>query len=1267
MSTDLTAEVAEQARPYVPATLRDWGADAPRHRRVEGTLVSADISGFTALSERLASFGREGAEELTVLLNRCFGGMIDIVDDHRGDVLKFGGDALLILFEGDDHALRAAASCWRMRDLIERTWSTPLVSRVKLGISQGMHSGFFDLHLVDAGWQELFVVGPGMTSTVDCEGNAERGEILLSASSAALLPADALGASNAEGARPLVADPGPWVWLGGEAPSGGGDLDPYVPDWLLEQATAGAVAEHRAVTVAFIFFGGLDEVLREHGSAEAQRRLQALASVVKEAADRHGTYWLASDVYPGGGKVILTAGAPRSTGQDEDAALRTLSAIMAADVGLPIRVGVNRGPVFMGDLGSPQRRTFTVMGDAVNLAARLMQKSTAGQIVASEAVLDAAPTPFDLTALEPFQVKGKTAPIHASIVGDLIETDHGLRTDDAALIPFVGREAELEELRVALDRARRGGGCVVDLVGEPGIGKTRLVQELLRQYPDIHLVRTSGGLYSRSSPYFAMRILLRNMAGIDRDLSGKAAGDALLGWLRRAAPRLMQWAPLIAVVFDAEVPETPEVARIDPENRAMKVREVVVDLMATVLADPTVVLIEDAYWLDEASDELLAELSRMVGTLPWMVLALRRVDTVCFASSMDDAVVLHLGELKPEDTKALASAAITAGLGSDMDELDDLLDRGATNPLFLIELVRAGASADTPDSIEALVTARIDTLAARDRLLLREGAVLGAVIDRALLADVLDDPELARPDRWQPLSGFLHDEPDGTLRFQHALYRDVAYDGLSFRRRQGLHRQVGETLEGQAGAAWAEASELLSLHFHAAREWDRAWRYSVTAGERAQEKYANKEAAAFYERALSVPQSARPTDGLAELYEAYGDVLEINADFDDAAGAFSRARSATDEPESNVRLLRKEGVIRERRGQYTQALRWYGRGLSSLDDLPESAALLRAEGEICLAYSGVRFRQGKLDETLRWAHRAEEIGRRIDDKRIVAHSSYLLMIGYGVLRQPESAQYRDVALPLFEELGDLLGQANVLNNLGVDAKESGDWAEALKLYHRSREARSLAGDVVGEATASLNIGEILSDQGHHDDAHELLDDACRAFRRSQYPVGVAVATSYLARLAGRRQDPDTARALFADALTMFEDMGATHFVLETKVFQLEAEVLAGNGISAVGGADDVFALAEEIGDDLLSTILRRIRAWAAFETGNLDTARELADEAIAAAVEVGSPVEEALALILRGNIRRSAGGDRSADHARARELLEDLGVVMLPAIRRASA
>ncbi|NIR35506.1 MAG: adenylate/guanylate cyclase domain-containing protein, partial [Actinobacteria bacterium] len=251
------------ASPYVPHLLLRWDEGGPRHRQVDGSLVSADISGFTALSERLAAYGREGAEELTVLLNRCFGPMIEIVEARGGDVLKFGGDALLILFTGPDHTARAAGACWRMRELIERTWSTPLVRRVELGISQGIHSGTFDLHLVDGGHQELLVVGPGMTATVDCEGAAERGEILLSHAAAALLDDAVLGPSGEHG-RPLTGDVGEYLWLvDDDTPSR--TPAPFVPGWLKEQVAAGRVAEHRVVSVAFVFFGGLDDVLAAEG------------------------------------------------------------------------------------------------------------------------------------------------------------------------------------------------------------------------------------------------------------------------------------------------------------------------------------------------------------------------------------------------------------------------------------------------------------------------------------------------------------------------------------------------------------------------------------------------------------------------------------------------------------------------------------------------------------------------------------------------------------------------------------------------------------------------------------------------------------------------------------------------------------------------------------------------------------------------------------------------------------------------------------------
>ncbi len=305
-----------RSRPFVADSIAPAASAS-----AQGSLVSADISGFTALSERLAAHGREGAEELTVLLNQCFGGMIEIIDRNGGDVLKFGGDALLVLFEGPEHTARAAAACFEMRTLIERRWSTALVKRIELGISQGIHSGTFDLHLVDAGHRELLVVGPGMSATVNCEGAAERGQILLSHAAAALLEPEFLGVETPEG-RAL--DRAPEVRVQRPDAEAGDDLpvDPFVPDWLIEQTAAGRVAEHRTVTVGFVFFGGIDALMESEGPAAVQDRLQALASAVREATATHEVYWLASDVYAGGGKIILTAGAPRSTGQDEDAAVR---------------------------------------------------------------------------------------------------------------------------------------------------------------------------------------------------------------------------------------------------------------------------------------------------------------------------------------------------------------------------------------------------------------------------------------------------------------------------------------------------------------------------------------------------------------------------------------------------------------------------------------------------------------------------------------------------------------------------------------------------------------------------------------------------------------------------------------------------------------------------------------------------------------------------------------------------------------------------------
>jgi class 3 adenylate cyclase/tetratricopeptide (TPR) repeat protein len=1246
---------------YLPDFVRRWPLDGPHHCQVEGSLVSADISGFTALSERLAAYGREGAEELTKLLNQCFGGMIEIIDDYGGDVLKFGGDALLVLFEGDAHTARAAAACFHMRTLIQRRWSTDLVKRIELGISQGVHSGTFDLHLVDAGHKELLVVGPGMSATVNCEGAAERGQILLSHAAAASLDDADLGATTDEG---RVLERCPRVDTSPPTTPIDGSVDPFVPTWLSEQTAAGIVAEHRTVTVGFVFFGGVDALLESSGPEAVHERLQALATAADAAAARHGVYWLASDVYAGGGKIILTAGAPRSTGQDEDAAVRTARELIEADVGLPIRIGLNRGPVYMGDLGSPRRRTFTVMGDAVNLAARLMQKSTPGQVVASAAVLDLVPTEFELTSLEPFTVKGKVESIHASLVGTQRDDGRGeLGTAGRDLdIPFVGRTEQLTQLSRLLDDARAGNGRVVDVVGEPGTGKTRIVDQLLSKHDGLTVLTARGGLYSRGSPYFAASTMLRQLVGIDRSASPVIAGRLMTSHVIDCAPELEPWLPLLAIAFGAETPMTPEVERIDPANRAAKLREVVVDLLTAALPGTVVFKVDDAHRLDEATDDLFAAIARRIASRPWLLLALRWKDHPTFTDGYADTVTIEVGPLEPAESEALARAAVAADERFDDDDLDDLLGRGISNPLFLLELVRTGITrgAATPDTIEALVTARIDTLSAADRLLLREASVLGSVIDLPVLAEAIESTELRQPSRWTSLSGFVTQSDDNTLRFQEGLYREVAYNGLSFQRRRDIHGRVGRVLERRAGEDWVSSSELLSLHFHEARDWDRSWRYSIIAGDRAESKYAHAEAADFYRRALDVPKAHQPSpEAIAAVAESLGDVLEMSGEFGGATAALKLARRSRTNRSDQVRLMRKGGVICERQGKYTQALRWYGRGLAAVTELGQPAAAT-AEGEIALAYAGVRLRQGRLRDSITWAHRAERIANEIGDTKMLAHSSYLLMNGYGMLRLPEAARYRTIPLTLFEQLGDLTGQANVLNNLGVDATDESQWNDALDYFQRSRQLRDEVGDVVGAATAALNIGEILSNQGHLDEAEQLFNEAIRSWRRSGYEVGIAVATSYMGRLKGRRGEYSLARTMLAEAVERFEKIGASHFVVETKAFQLECEVLAGNGRAAAEAAGPLLFEARDVGDPLLEAIILRAQGWAHLVEGGYAEAERIADECLRISEEIGSRYETALALIMLGQVYDATGRDRTPHHARAREILTDLGVVSLP-------
>src|SRR5258706_4339482 len=350
---------------YVPRVAVEWGTDGDENwQLVDGSLLFVDISGFTRLSERLTAFGRIGAEELTDVLDRVFGSMLDLGYARAGSLLKFGGDALLFMFTEGNHAQQACSAAVEMRAALRSASEMATsVGRLQLKMSVGVHSGLIHLFRVGRTHTEFLVAGPAASETTEMEKIAEAGEIVVSSATRALLPTGA--ASTPKGAgwllrsrTALATRPGPVVRNVIEPST----VFRFVPAVLRDHLSASdAEPEHRIASVGFIRFKGVDTLLATAGPARTCAALDELVVCVQEAAMAEGVTFLATDIDADGGKLILSTGVPATQEDDEGRMLRTVRRIADASPELPIQIGVNPGHVYAGEVGTVYRCAYTVM------------------------------------------------------------------------------------------------------------------------------------------------------------------------------------------------------------------------------------------------------------------------------------------------------------------------------------------------------------------------------------------------------------------------------------------------------------------------------------------------------------------------------------------------------------------------------------------------------------------------------------------------------------------------------------------------------------------------------------------------------------------------------------------------------------------------------------------------------------------------------------------------------------------------------------------
>ncbi len=1250
---------------YLPRPAVEWDITSPGKmwRELDASLCFVDISGFTALSERLARRGRVGTEQLTEVLNHVFSRMLALAAEQGGSLLKFGGDALLLLFPGADHPLCAVKAAVAMRAALREAQNDPLgAGRLNLRMSVGIHSGTVNLFMVGTSHRELLICGPAASQTAKMEQTAEAGEIVVSPATAAAIGPDTVGAAKGAGflvrtRRVASEGPGPLPMI----PVPREEVALRLPVAL--RAHLGSVpagSEHRLATVAFLKYKGVDDLLVGEGPEATALVLDETVTAVQAAVDEERVTFLASDLDDNGGKIILVTGVPTTGDDDEGRMLRALRAIADHPLRLGLQIGVNRGHVFAGEIGAEFRRTFTVMGDTVNLAARLMAAAPKGAVFSTAAVLERSHTLFVTDVVPPFKVKGKAAPVQAYALG----AAEGANPEVRSSLPFVGRQLEIDKLEAALSSAEAGSGRVVLVEADRGLGKSRLVDELRARHPSVLLLCLQGEPYGQGTPYLPFQRPLRELLGISND-NPKLASSQLGSLVEALGPESAPLAPLLAPVTGIELDDTPESAAIVPEFRRDRAADLLVRLYDVLVDRTLLVLVEDAHWFDETTSGLAERLLAAASSRRWLVVVNRRPVPGGLRPVADETIVLQpLGE---EASHQLIDSA-TAAAPLKPHENDVIVTRSGGSPLFLEELVRVARSSGTeslPESLDAVANTSIDTLAPLHRQVLRYAAVLGHSFEQELLTEVLahEDLEFDRATR-RELGDYLVSSGDGRWRFRHALLREAAYEGLPYKRRRELHALVGRVIERRVESGSDAEADALSLHFSRAQDWDKTWRYARLAGKQAEQVFAPGEVALHLERAV---EAARYVPGLdsteiASVWRELGDARLWLGYYRQADDAYRQAASmvAADAVAWATYTEKRARVVGEHERRYRASIRLLHLGLSRLhDNVGMRAEAVRVQ--LLTGEAEIRTRQGRFEDALDLCLEAIERGQMVDEPRAMARAYMTLDEALIFLGRIEEAKHFGLALEIFESLGNRPAVGAALRNLGAVAYFEGRWDDAVSMYLRGADVALRSGDIAGVAISDMNIGELYANQGRLEDAYGALRRATRTFQGLGYATLELAAITQLGRVAAELGLDEEAVNLLREAIDVDASAGGPLAGMEARGFLAETHVLAGR----VSEALEVIASARARGGSALRStpagaLLDRVEASALAAIGDRDGLVQRIDRALPGARAAGTYFELFVLLVLRASLE---GGQEATELLDERDkLIEQLGIVAVPAL-----
>ena len=843
-------------------------------------------------------------------------------------------------------------------------------------------------------------------------------------------------------------------------------------------------------------------------------------------------------------------------------------------VELQLRLGLNTGLVVVGRIGDDLRMDYTAVGDTTHLASRVQALAEPGTILITEATHRLVEGYVQTESLGPVSVKGRSERVHVyRVIGRRRGRTRLEVSVERGLTELVGRDRELAVLHECLARVRAGRGQVVGLVGEPGVGKSRLLYELRQSLASDRVTCLEGHCvaYGQTTPYLPILGMLRTNFQIEEDDNPLQVQEKLRQGIHRLDPALDGILPFLGDVFG--LPGANEALKhLDPKDKRQKTFEAIRTL--TVAGSQQrlhVLILEDLHWIDPISEDYLAFLTASLAGVPVLLLTTQRPGYTVRWADKTYYTQIALDLLDERETETLVAVLLgTRHLPSDLVRF--VRDKAEGNPLFVEEITASllergmllrrngevlwagGAPVDFPATIQDIIRARIDRLEEPVKRTVQAAAAIGREFGLRLLTRIAEmAPDVQHHLEILTRAELIHETrffPELEYIFKHAVTQDVAYQSLLAKRRKDLHGAIGRAVEDLYADRLDEHAPILAYHYARSEHQEKAIEYALRAGDQAARLYANAEATTYYEQALAMSRALPPAPEAQRC--------EIDAALKLAAVGMTRQHIERDQ--RNVERARALAEQLQDQSRLAEALYWLGR---------------------------LQYVLGDPAKAIEYAGRSLEIADRLGDERLAAPPVNLMARGYWRSDPPKARRMIERSLEQMARLGHKGEEATALGFAAMLFATAGEFDRALAYADRGLALAQEIQNPLAEAAAYMYRGTLHDQRGEYVRAIADYERARRVAEGAGDLFRIYIVKFWESRAHTRAGDANRARTLAEEAFALAERIGTRFVLAHGKVSFAESLLALGELDEACRVSREAILLSEESGDGFGAALAHR--------------------------------------------------------------------------------